>query len=71
MTWRRKQRYDHVPLQPGEDPAAEDLGRIELVNSSGMQNMVSVVGVAGLVVIPAAWLLTRAKQWRAARSLRR
>jgi acyl-coenzyme A thioesterase PaaI-like protein len=29
---------------PGEDPAAEDLGRIELVNSSGMQNTVRQAG---------------------------
>ncbi|WP_426573659.1 hypothetical protein [Aquihabitans sp. McL0605] len=70
MSWRKRE-YEHRPLHPGEDPAADDLGRIELVNSSGMQNMVSVVGIAGLVIIPAAWALTRLKQWRAAKSLPR
>ena len=66
MTWWKK-TYDHRPLDPGEDPAAEDLGRIELVNSSGMQNVVSVFGFTALIILPVAWLLTRLKQWRAAK----
>ena len=66
MSWFRK-TYDHRPLDPGEDPAAEDLGRIELVNSSGMQNVVSVFGFTALIIIPVAWLLTKLKQWRAKR----
>ena len=61
MTWPRKQ-YDHRPLRPGEDPAAEDLGNIELVNSSGMQNTVAVMGLAALIVVPVSWLLTKLKQ---------
>ena len=66
MTWCKK-TYDHRPLNPGEDPAAEDLGRIELVHSSGMQNVVSVFGFTALIIVPAAWVLTRLKQHRAAR----
>ena len=66
MTWPKK-RYDHRPLDPGEDPAAEDLGRIELVNSSGLQNVVSVFGFTALIIVPVAWALTKLKQWRAAR----
>jgi len=66
MTWRNK-TYEHRPLNPGEDPAAEDLGRIELVNSSGMQNTVAVMGLSALILIPLSWALTRLKQWRAAK----
>ena len=69
MTWPKKQ-YDHRPLEPGEDPAAEDLGRIELVNSSGMQNMVSVLGFSAIIIVPLAWVLGRLQQWRRARSAR-
>jgi hypothetical protein len=66
MTWP-KPEYDHRPLRPGEDPAAEDLGRIELVNSSGMQNVVSVFGFTALIILPVAWLLAKLKERRAAR----
>ncbi len=69
MTWSKK-TYDHRPLNPGEDPAAEDLGRIELVNSSGMQNVVSVFGFTALIIVPVAWLLTKLKQLQAARKTR-
>ncbi|WP_421120861.1 hypothetical protein ACE2AJ_06080 [Aquihabitans daechungensis] len=65
MTWRRT--YEHRPLEPGEDPAAEDLGNIELVNSSGMQNTVAVMGLSALLLIPISWALARLKQWRAGR----
>ena len=64
MTWRRRSD-DHGPLLPGEDPAAEDLADIELVNSSGMQNTVAVLGLGALIVIPISWLLTKLKQRRA------
>jgi len=68
MTWRmRPDHDDHSPLRPGEDPVAEDLGRIELVNSSGMQNVVSVFGFTALIIVPIAWLLTKLKQWRTAK----
>lgn len=66
MTWTRA-TYEHRPLEPGEDPAAEDLGRIELVNSSGVQNVVSVFGFTALIIVPIAWLLAKLKQWRASR----
>lgn len=69
MTWRPVDEDDHRPLRPGEDPAAEDLGRIELVNSSGMQNTVAVMGLATLIVVPLSWALTKLKQrWAARRS---
>ena len=64
MTFRRT--YEHRPLQPGEDPAAEDLSRIELVNSSGMQNTVAVMGLSAVILIPISWALTKLKQiWAA------
>jgi hypothetical protein len=66
MTWPKRQ-YEHRPLNPGEDPAAEDLGNIELVNSSGMQNTVAVLGLGALIVVPISWALARAKQWQAKR----
>ncbi len=66
MTWWKKE-YDHRPLDPGEDPAAEDLGRIELANSSGFQNVVSVFGFTALIIVPVAWLLTKLKQRRSAK----
>lgn len=61
MTWPRR-RFEHRPLRPGEDPAAEDLGNAELVNSAGLQNTVAVMGFGALIVVPIAWLLTRIKQ---------
>jgi hypothetical protein len=61
MRWSRR-RYDHRPLRPGEDPAAEDLGNAELVNSAGLQNTVAVMGLGALIVVPIAWVLTRIKQ---------
>ena len=67
MTWNRNKPYEHRPLSPGEDPAAEDLGRIELVKSSGMQNVVSVFGFTALIILPVAWLLSKLKEWRAAK----
>lgn len=67
MTWRRVDEDDHRPLRPGEDPAAEDLANIELVQSSGMQNTVAVLGLGTLVVIPISWALTKLKQRWAAR----
>ena len=68
MTWRmRPDDDDHRPLRPGEDPVAEDLGNIEMVNSSGFQNTVAVVGLGALIVVPISWALTRLKQWRAAK----
>ncbi len=66
MSWW-KRTYEHRPLKPGEDPAAEDLANIELVNSSGMQNTVAVMGLSALILIPLSWALTRLQQWRAAR----
>ena len=66
MSWW-KRTYEHRPLEPGEDPAAEDLGRIELVNSSGMQNTVAVMGLSALILIPLSWALTRLQQWQAAK----
>lgn len=69
MTWRRD-ADEHRPLRPGEDPAAEDLGNIELANSSGMQNTVAVLGLGALIVIPISWVLTRIKQRFAARRAR-
>lgn len=65
MSWGKE--YEHRPLRPGEDPAAEDLGRIELVNSSGMQNTVAVMGLGALIIVPIAWVLTKLKQYRASR----
>ena len=60
MSWRRT--YEHRPLEPGEDPAAEDLGNIELANSSGVQNTVAVLGLGALIVVPISWALTWAKK---------
>lgn len=61
MRWPSRQ-YDQRPLRPGEDPAAEDLGNIELANSAGMQNTVAVLGVAALIIVPISWALTRVQQ---------
>ena len=69
MTWP-KRRYDHRPLRPGEDPAAEDLANIELVNSSGMQNTVAVMGLSALLLVPLAWVMSRLSQWWKGRRLR-
>lgn len=38
--------------------AERDLGRAQVVESSGMQNAVAVGGVAALIMWPIAWLLT-------------
>lgn len=66
MTWWKKE-YEHRPLRPGEDPAAEDLGNAELVNSAGLQNVVSVFGFTALLILPVAWVLGKLKERRAAR----
>ena len=50
VMWPRR-RFEHRPLRPGEDPAAEDLGNAELVNSAGLQNTVAVMGLGALVII--------------------
>jgi hypothetical protein len=68
VTWW-KRTYEHRPLRPGEDPAAEDLSNMELANSSGMQNVVSVFGFSALLLLPVAWVLGKLKQrWDGRRS---
>lgn len=69
MTWWKRE-YEHRPLRPGEDPAAEDLGRAELVNSSGMLNVVSVFGFVALIIVPIAWVMNQIKQRLATRAAR-
>jgi hypothetical protein len=70
VNWPSRE-YDHRPMRPGEDPAAEDLGRAELVNSSGMQNTVAVLGFSALIIVPLAWVLARLNEWRLVRRAKR